>query len=558
MILRPYQDEQMIKLKASIAKNRFVFLQSATGSGKTVLFTAIMSGAFKKGTVCWVIVPRGELLHQADDHFKKYGIPHNLVYPGHAESKLFKIHIWSKDTLIRRWDKVKVWPDLIIIDEGHLNYFFQLDLISRIPETTKIIAFSATPERLSGESLGDIYQDLILGPSIPELTALGYLSTLRYFSPPIDGIENIHRRGTEYDPAELEQLLEAKKIYGEVIKHYQQHGAVRKTAISMPGQPVINTNKNYHKGRPALIFCRSVESAYKTAEQFQNAGFKFYCIEGKMLHSERKRLINALKNGEIDGLSNCEICTYGLDVCRVEYGASIRPTESRALYFQMVGRILRPYTDEKTGFKKEFSMFFDHVNLYRSHGEPVEQNGKQVLVPPFYLENIDWNFNGKEKRKKRDKDIGEIRCCPYDAFRYCDKPTCEGCQLNVEKLKDVRIKQPDEIVDLELKEITEKPVTLHERPPEERKEYQDRISKCIEQYAQLKLIGGMQFETVNEMLKIADELTYSNMWVYHKLTGNSKAINIPLLNEIARIKKYKPGWVWMKRKELEKQRVSVI
>ena len=44
------------------------------------------------------------------------------------ESRAFKIHVVSKETLQRRWEKIKEWPDLIIIDEAHINLDFQIEL----------------------------------------------------------------------------------------------------------------------------------------------------------------------------------------------------------------------------------------------------------------------------------------------------------------------------------------------------------------------------------------------------------------------------------------------
>ena len=76
---------------------------------------------------------------------------------------------------------------------------------------------------------------------------------------------------------------------------------------------------------------------------------------------------------------------------------------------------------------------------------------------------------------------------------------------------------------------------------------------------QFRLNGG----AVAELLKIAEELNRSPMWVYYELTsrgggdggrddkdGKPKAVNVPLLYEIARIKGYAKGWVYFKLKEL--------
>jgi superfamily II DNA or RNA helicase len=89
----------------------------------------------------------------------------------------------------------------------------QREIISYLLLESKIIGFTATPERLSGEGLstksGGVYDEIIIGPSIPELTAGGFLAQLRYFSPPLDGLDKIKvDRFGEYDDETLERLFE--------------------------------------------------------------------------------------------------------------------------------------------------------------------------------------------------------------------------------------------------------------------------------------------------------------------------------------------------------------
>lgn len=482
--------------------NKSACIQLATGGGKTPIIAAICESVFTKQNRAWIVVPRKELVIQSSNHLRKWGVPHGMITANQQESKAFRIHVVSKDTLIRRYNKIKNWPDLLIMDEAHLYLDRQIEIISHLPITAKIIGMTATPERLDGRGLSEVYNDLIEGPSIPELTRNNYLSQLRYFAPPIDGLNNIKRRGFDYDEEELEELLERRKIYGQVIGHYEKHA----------------------KGKPALIFCRSVKSAYQTAERFQEKGFKFYCIEGKMSDKKRKELIQALTDGEIHGLTNCEIATYGLDIPRVMYGASIRPTLSRTLYFQMVGRILRPYPG------KEFAMFFDHVNMLLEHQE-LDYPG----IPPHYVPHIEWNFYGREKRKKKKIEVAP-KLCPYLDFMWCDKKSCINCLHNKDKLQaDVR--KPMVIINTDLKE-KDRPQPLCDREPEEKIKIQNEISKNIFLYKENPDRGPIE-----KLLDIANYLGYKPLWVYWKLTPESRlTVNVPLIHEIARIKNYKPYW----------------
>lgn len=524
-MLRDYQQLLYNQAREKLAGNRNIFLQLPTGGGKTAVFSSMCESVYGKNKRAWIIVPRNELVTQASEHLRKWKVPHGMITAKSSESRAFKIHVVSKDTLIRRYDKIKNYPDLLIFDEAHLYLDRQIEIVSHLPEKSKVIGFSATPERLDGRGLSELYECLIEGPSIPWLTERGFLTPLRYFSPPLEGIEHIHKRGTELDEEELEELFKRRKVYGELVGHYEKYG----------------------KGKAALIFCRSVKSAYQTAERFREKGFNFHCLEGKMSAKHRKDIIGAHRRGEIDGLTNCDLATYGLDIPRIEYGASIRPTLSRSLYFQMIGRILRPFDEkdnnENVTYRKEEALFFDHVNLVLEHQEPNYPG-----VPPHYVPHIEWNFTGTEKRKRNKKDIN-IKLCPHMDYMYCQKKSCVGCPHNPGGEIDAR--KPMVIIPAELEE--KKPLKYGERPPEERREFQDRINAAIMEFRQAPE-GEILSGPVAELLAIAQEFGYGVLWVYWRLTTeNRKSVNVPLLHEIARQCDYKKGWTWHKSKEIKKK-----
>ncbi len=517
--LRTYQQELYLSARRALSVNRSVCIQLATGGGKTAIASAMVSSVYDKNKLAWYITPRRNLVEQASQHFKKWNVPHGIINAVSRESLAFNIHVVSKETLVRRWDKIKRWADLIIVDEAHLNYEFQLELFRRAPLSTKFIGYTATPERLSGEGLsvegGGIYNELIEGPCIPWLMEHDFLCDLKYFSPPLDGLENLHYRGIDYDEEELEQLLQRRKIYGQVIDHYIK----------------------YAKGKSALIFCRSVKSAYQTAERFRDQGFSFHTVEGKMPHKKLREILSAHKAGQIQGLTSADLVLYGMDIPRVEFGASLRPTRSRALYMQMIGRLLRPFKDEKTGYVKQYAIWMDHVNMILEH-----QDENYPGIPLHYVPKINWNFHGREKRKCIKS--ANILSCPYLDFLYCENPRCSTCEHNPDKsVKDAR--KPMVVVPAELIEAPH-PIPLMDRPPEERREIQDRIGEIAREYNQTPAPGP-----VGEILQIADDLGYSVFWAYHRLNNDSRmAVNVPLLAEIARQKNYKPGWIYFAKQKV--------
>ncbi len=518
---RPYQEKMINDLREALRKYNRVLLSAATGSGKSFVFSSITSTAFYRNFRVWVIVPLTVLLSQASEHFIKWEIAHALIASGHQESRAFNIHIVSKQTIERRWDKIKNWPDLILIDEAHINYDFQLQLIERMPENTKVIGFTATSEREDGRGLSNIYQVWVKGPEPRELAESGYLCKVRYFSPPLEGIDELHKKGIEVDAGELEALFANRAIYGKVIEQW----------------------KEYSLNKPTLAYCRNIKAAEEWAHRFREAGFAFENIDGTMKHSRRKALVAALESGKIVGLTSVNLIAYGFDCPRIEAILKLRPTESKALDSQMNGRGLRIYekwlidgkieinpsnipNNAELIYKKENVIIHDFVHNLRKHGHP--------------LTDYEWNFYGKEKRKKiKDESADKLKLCPI----------CWEYECNCQNKKRV---MPDRnIIEINGRLVEhDAPIALKDRPYEERKEYHDKIIAAKNAYLELEKTGKINLAPIKELCEIAESLGRSVMWVYYELNKLEKLVNIPLLKAIEEIKGYKKGWSFFKIKEL--------
>jgi superfamily II DNA or RNA helicase len=491
MILRPYQEKLIDDARAAFLRNKNICVQAPTGAGKTVIFTEMVRRITKSGRRSWIMVPRNELLEQASDHLAEYGIPHGRIASGCEESRGYNVHVVSKDTLIRRYGKIKNHPDILFSDECHIALDRQIEISEQLPET-RIIGFSATPERMDGRGLSELYGELVMGPALHELVELGFLSNPLYYRFPLAGLDSLHTKGTEFDGDELAELFKSRRVYGDVISHYERLG----------------------QGRAAIAFCRNVAAAEETAHRFREAGHRFESIDGKMTKKQRQARLNGLRNGTLDGLTSADLLTYGVDVKNVKYIIHLRPTKSRALIGQMNGRGLRPFENDQC-------IIADHVNNFDMHGHPLD---------PYK-----WNFTGTEKRKAKPDPTMKYRRCP-DTFLYCTKSRCMDCGNN----KTGRKSRAEEVVDGEL-QLVGPGVKLQERPPEEKREYSDRIQSAV--------AGG----EIAELLKIAEKIGRKPIWVYHMMCKDRLTVNVPLLHEIRKIKGYKSGWAWFQQKEIEKK-----
>jgi len=499
------QAAQFHAVREAFRTSPAVCMQAPTGSGKTHIFTAMTHSARDKGRRVWILVPRVELLDQAAERLEADGVEHGIMAPGRHEDPEQAVHVVSKDTLIRRYDKIQAPPDFMIVDECHLALDRYMEIAARFPEA-KLLGVTATPERLDGRGLAELYRVLVLGPTVGELVEQGRLSGLRYFCPPVPGLKKLHVRGTEFVPAELEAYFQKRKVYGRAIEHYEKHAP----------------------GKAALVYCRSVKAAQETAERFNSAGWRFASVDGKMPAGKRRELIAGIRTGALHGLTSCELITYGLDVPRVECVIMLRPTLSRALFFQMIGRGLRPFPG------KTECVILDHVGNLQEHGHP--------------LDAVAWDFHGRDKRKRRkEPDRGVIaRLCPALDYLYCPRPTCTGC----EHARGGRGRGDLEQVEAQLMEVG-KPVKMADRPPQERRHFSRELDKSLEEFRATRTNGRIPTGPLSRLLQLARLVKLQPMWVYHRLAAQEP--DRALLEAIAGVKGYHPWWIDRKLEQLEER-----
>jgi superfamily II DNA or RNA helicase len=517
-MLRDYQQNMVDQAREMLKTLDRIIVQAPTGSGKSIVISEIIKLSTLKKNICWVVVPRLELIRQQSEHLSKWRVKHGIISAQSKESRAYDVHVVSRDTILRRLDKIKNKPRLLIMDEAHLGIDAQKNIIEAVSldNKVKVVSFTATPERLDGRGMNEIYQGIVCGASIPYLTACGFLSPIRYFAPPLSGDEALHWKNGEVDENDLESIFNKNSVYGNCIKYYKQYG----------------------NGRRALGFCRNVKASERTAHEFRAAGYNAQSIDGSMTVKKRKILIDALKDKKIDVLISCQIATYGLDIPAVDYIFMLRPTQSRALYFQMAGRGMRVSPG------KENCILIDHVNNISRFQDP-----RYPGVPLFSVPDLTWDFEGKKKRAKRDeREPPEVRLCPYGAFEICVKkircPECgkyrpreEGGEVVIESIPLQERRAAGE---------------AHVITQAERREVQDDVLKYTE-IARSAADDGSYDRAVKALCDIAERLGHSPMWVYHIVNENKYVVNVRMLESIARAKDYKPGWVHFRRLEIKER-----
>lgn len=378
--LRDYQTERMVApvREALIRGFRAPVLVAPTGSGKTRVFSFIVQEATQRGKRIVVLVHRDELVQQVSEALSDVDVKHGFIAAGAHYDRRYLAHVASVMTLVRRLDRVAV-PDGVIADECHhaiasTSHGKCLAFWRKLNPKLWTIGVTATPERLSGEGLGEMFDTMIVGPTVRELMDAGWLSKYRLFAPETVDLSGLHTRAGDFVRGEVDELMSKPKIIGNVVSHYAR---------------ICN-------GAPGVSFSPSVAHAEKVAEQFRAAGFRALSIDGTMAKEVRRGIIGDFRRGALNVLTSCDLISEGMDVPGIHAIMLLRPTQSLALSLQQIGRGLRPAPG------KDAAIILDHVGNTARHGLPDADRM--------------WTLEGRAARQAREQD-GKLS----DAVRQCLK-----------------------------------------------------------------------------------------------------------------------------------------
>ena len=383
MTLRPYQTELVNSVWAAFEViARKVVMVLPTAGGKTRCFTHMISEEARSNRV-WVIAHRQELIFQASETLTGYGISHGIVKAGHPFDPTQRVQVASIQTLVKRLDQLPA-PDLIICDECHNSVSVSwTKVLDRYPNA-RILGATATPCRLDGRGLGEVYEHMVIGPTVRWLTEKGFLSPAEYYAPPVvANTDNLPKRGGDFAKEAAEEAMDKPTVTGDAVDHYRR----------------------ICDGVPCLVFCTSVAHAKHVAEEYTQAGYRAASVDGSMSDEDRKDRISGLGTGKWQIITSCDLIGEGLDVPLVGAVQILRPTASLRLWLQMIGRGLRLHP------LKSCTYILDHVGNVRRHG--------------FATTVHEWTLAGRVKRKK--DSVPSLRTCERCFLAHEPAPVCPMC-----------------------------------------------------------------------------------------------------------------------------------
>lgn len=401
MILRQYQSSVVDAVHAEFEAGwDSVCVQLPTGGGKTPIMAQIARLCQDHGTRVGIVVHRDNLLKQACDKLDEFKVRHSVVAPGRTHFGDL-VSVCSVLTLARRLSKHEF--DLLIPDECHHSVSKSWRAVLDAWPECRRLGFTATPQRLDGRGLGEVYQRLVKGPSIRELMDDGWLTEAdAYGAEHLVNLANVKTTAGDYNLKDLEEAIDRSELTGDAIQHYRK----------------------LCPGAPAIAYCATIQHARHVAGQFQEAGYRAACVHSKMPVGEVRNAIAGLRDGRVQVMVSVDLVSEGLDVPGAACAILLRPTKSLTLYLQQCGRVLRPVHPKGMPAATREQRLAAIAASYKPRAVILDHSGNT-----FRHLLVDWarEWSLDARKKKPSTTIG-VRSCPQ-CFAYCPvgRKSCQKC-----------------------------------------------------------------------------------------------------------------------------------
>ncbi|MDD6827807.1 MAG: DEAD/DEAH box helicase [Oscillospiraceae bacterium] len=339
--LREHQEEALKNLaEMRINGETIALVQGATGSGKSAIGVLDAKSVGKRTLF---IAHTKELVDQGAENFKKLW-PEVTVgkYLGDEHDTDAFVICASVQSIIRNLDKFE--PDdfgYLIIDECHHTASDSyMRLLGYFRPSSFTLGLTATPDRADGEDLLEIFKTMAHKLDIKDAVEQGVLAPVRCIRVKTNiDLSDVRINGFKYNSLDLEN------------------------AVTVPGRNelIVNTYLEYVKNKPCVIFCTSVKHAETIAEMLRTNGVSAESVSGQTRN--RKQILQDYKDRKISVLCACDLLNEGWDSPQTEVLFMARPTMSKTIYLQQLGRGMRTYKG------KDHLMVFDFVdnaNMFNS------------------------------------------------------------------------------------------------------------------------------------------------------------------------------------------------
>jgi superfamily II DNA or RNA helicase len=372
--LKEHQQEALNSLRKMREEGQSIaLLYHATGTGKTV--TAV-SDAKAVGQRTLFIGHTKELIEQAKKTFNNiWKEKQTGLYIAEQKEKDAYIVCGSVQSISKNIEDFN--PEefgYVIIDEAHHGTAKTYRSILSYFKPQFTLGLTATPDRTDGEDLLEIFQNIAHKLDLKTAVEIGELVPVRCIRVKTNiDISDVRINGIKYNSQDLESKL----------------------FIPERNKVIVDTYLEFAKDKKTVIFCASVKHAKEIAHLLRENHINAQAVSGSMNKSKRKQILNEYESGNINVLCACDLLNEGWDSPNTQVLFMARPTMSKTLYTQQLGRGIR------LAQGKEYLMVFDLIDnasffnapysLHRLFNIREYRPGEYILAP--------------DSKRKLDKDL---------------------------------------------------------------------------------------------------------------------------------------------------------
>ncbi|KAJ7487550.1 P-loop containing nucleoside triphosphate hydrolase protein [Mycena galericulata] len=353
VILRPYQEQCLVACTEALESGASrIGVSLPTGSGKTTVFISLLSRiaappSNPRASKALIVVNSIELARQSAEQVGRLFPDWTVeIEQGskHKASGLADVTVATYQTLrqaerVRKFDPASL--KAIVIDEAHhaaapsyrrLLSHFDADIKNPdpsfnapvLPHKIPIIGFSATFSRHDGLALGSVFNHIVYHRDFLEMIKEQWLCDVRFTTVHANiNLKNVtvNSRNGDFNPTSLAQVVNTETVNNIVVKAWlDKAGPTRKST---------------------LVFCVNVAHVEALTQTFRGFGIDARYVYSGTPINERQALLASFKAGQFPVLINCAILTEGADIPNIDCVVVARPTRSRNVFAQMIGRGMR-------------------------------------------------------------------------------------------------------------------------------------------------------------------------------------------------------------------------
>lgn len=319
MTLRPYQQEAKDAIFREWDQGHSkTLLVLPTGTGKTIVFSAVAEECVRAGSRVLILAHRGELLDQAQDKLLKATGLRCAVEKAEETSlhSWYRVTVGSVQTLMREKRLAQFSPSHfshIIIDEAHHCLSDSYQRVLEHFSAARVLGVTATPDRGDMKNLGQFFESLAYEYTLPKAIREGYLCPIKAQTIPLKlDLSGVGTQNGDFKAGDLGTALD-------------------------PYLPLIAEEMaKYCSDRKTVVFLPLVKTSQKFRDILISYGFRAAEVNGES--QDRAEILQDFAAGAYDVLCNSMLLTEGWDCPSVDCIVVLRPTKVRSLYSQMVGR----------------------------------------------------------------------------------------------------------------------------------------------------------------------------------------------------------------------------